>query len=127
MIAMGARMSVMEAVEARRGDVPEVIAFVANKRLASATGIVKEVIIAPIAVVQWAIVSVVIAIVVHRPVCADASGQYKQRGSAENHFQFVAHVNPLYRHSPESFFIVTTLGSSLHFRSPRCSLQWTAD
>ncbi len=47
---MGSHMSVMEAVEARRGDTPEVIAFVSNKRPASATGIIKEIIIAPIAI-----------------------------------------------------------------------------
>lgn len=101
MTGVGSRMSVMEASEARRGDVPEVIVVVSNKRLAPPTGIIKEIIIAPIAFKQWAIVAVVIAVVIHRAICADASGQYEQRRSAENHFQFVVHTNPLHRHSPD--------------------------
>lgn len=101
MTGVGSRMSVMEASEARRGDAPEVIAVVSNKRLASPAGIIKEIIIAPIAFKQRAIVAVVIAVVIHRAVCADAPGQYEQRASAENHFQFVVHTNPLHRHSPD--------------------------
>jgi hypothetical protein len=51
MTGVGSRMGVMEAVEARSGAMLEVIALVWNKGLATAAGIVKGVIVAPIAVV----------------------------------------------------------------------------
>ena len=51
MASVGSRMRVMEAVEPRSGAMLEVITFVWNKGLAAAAGIVKGVIVAPIAVI----------------------------------------------------------------------------
>jgi hypothetical protein len=48
---MGSRMGMVEAAEAGSGITPEVITFVSNKRLAIAAGMVKEIIIAPIAII----------------------------------------------------------------------------
>jgi len=79
---MGSRMSVMEAVEAWGGVTPEVITFIPNKRLADAAGIVKEIVIAPIAIIIWAVIAVVITVVVHRTIYTGTSRHCEQRGSA---------------------------------------------
>ena len=92
MAGVGPHMGIMEAVEARGTITPEVVTVISDKGLASATGIVKEIIIAPIAVIHWAVVSVVITVVVVRwPISAGARRQCKQRGSTQNHFQFTFH------------------------------------
>ena len=88
---MGSHMGVMEAVEARGSIMPEVITLVSNKGLTNSAGIVEEIIVAPIAVIIWAVIAIVITVVVHRTVYAGARGQPEQRGSAEKHFQFIAH------------------------------------
>ena len=75
-------MSVMEAVEAWGGVTPEVITFIPNKRLADAAGIVKEIVIAPIAIIIWAVIAVVITVVVRRPARGGTAGQCEQHGSA---------------------------------------------
>ena len=72
MAGMGSHMGVMEAVEARGSIMPEVITLVSNKGPTNSAGIVEEIIVAPIAVIIWAVIAVVITIVVHRPACADA-------------------------------------------------------
>src|SRR5580698_1622623 len=95
MARVGPHMSGMEAIEARGGGTPEVITFITNKRLASATGMVKEVVIAPIAVKRWAVISIIITVVVHWPVCGGARCQCEQRSSPQNRFQFLAHDNVL--------------------------------
>lgn len=51
MASVGARMGLMEGMEARGRAVLEVTAFVSHKRPARAPGIIKGVIVAPIAVV----------------------------------------------------------------------------
>jgi hypothetical protein len=84
-------MGVMESVVARGGIMPEVIAFVSNKGQTNATGIVKEIIVAPIAIIQGAVISIVITVIIYRPVCADAPCQYEERGGAKNHFQVIVH------------------------------------
>jgi hypothetical protein len=73
---MGSHMGVMEAVEARGRIMPEVIAFISHKGPATAAGIVEEIIVAPIAVITWAVIAVVITVVVHRPACSGTAGQY---------------------------------------------------
>jgi hypothetical protein len=72
MACVGPHMGVMEAVVTRSGAMLKVITFVSNKGLASATRMVKEIIITPIAVVQWAVVAIVEAVIVHWPVRACA-------------------------------------------------------
>lgn len=72
MVGMGSHMGVMEAVEPRGSIMPEVITVVSNKGSTAAAGIIKEIIIAPVAVIHWAVVTVVITVVVHRPACANA-------------------------------------------------------
>jgi hypothetical protein len=51
MAGVGSHMGVMEAVEARGSAMLEMITFVWNKGLTAASGIVKEIIVALIAVV----------------------------------------------------------------------------
>ena len=51
MTCVGSHMGLMEGVKARSGTTPEVITIVWNKGPTSAAGIVKEIIVAPIAVV----------------------------------------------------------------------------
>jgi len=70
-------MVLMERVETRGGATLEVITFVTNKGPTGAAGMVEEVIIAPIPVIHWAIVAVIISVVIHRPVCTDTPDQYK--------------------------------------------------
>jgi copper homeostasis protein CutC len=64
MAGMGAHMGVMEAVEARGSIMPEVVTFVSNKGLTNSAGIVEEIIVAPIAVIIWAVIAVVITVVI---------------------------------------------------------------
>jgi hypothetical protein len=72
MTSVGAHMGVMEAAEARSGVTPEVITFVSNKRLATAAGIVKEIVVAPIAIIIRAVIAIVITVVVDRTIHAGA-------------------------------------------------------
>jgi len=92
---MGSRMGVMEAAEARGSITPEVITFVSNKRLATAAGIVKEIIVTPIAIIIGAVIAVIITVVIHRSIYAGARGQCEQRRGAQDHFQFIVHDEPL--------------------------------
>jgi hypothetical protein len=92
---MGSHMGVMEAVEARGGVTPEVITFIPNKRPTTAAGIVKEIIIAPIAVIIWAVIAVVITVVVHWTIYAGTSSHGEQRVSAQDHFEILVHDKPL--------------------------------
>ena len=73
MAGVGSHMSVMETVESRGGIMPEVIAFVSNKGLTNAAGIIEEIIVAPIAVIIWAVIAVVITAVVHRATLEQAA------------------------------------------------------
>src|SRR5580698_4892559 len=91
MAGVGSHMGVMEAVEARCSITPEVIAFVSNKGPADAARIIEEIIVAPIAVIIWAVIAVVITVVVHRPARGGTTSQCKQLGSAQDHFQFASH------------------------------------
>src|ERR1700678_1619853 len=94
MARVGSHMGMMEAVEARGRIMPEVIAFISHKEPAAAARIVKEIIVAPIAVIIWAVIAVVIAIVVHRAACSGTPGQCQQHGSAQDHFKLVVHDKP---------------------------------
>jgi hypothetical protein len=85
MADVGSHVGVMEAVESRGSIMPKVITFVSNKGLTNAAGIIEEIIIAPIAVIIWAVIAVVITIVVHRPACGNTAGQCEQHGSAQDH------------------------------------------
>jgi len=51
MACVWSHMGLMEGVEARSGATPEVTAFVTNEGPTCASGIVKEVIVTPIAIV----------------------------------------------------------------------------
>ena len=73
MARVGSNMSVMEAAEARCGIMPEVIAIISYKRPATAARIVKEIIVAPIAIIIRAVIAIVIAVVIHRPACGGAA------------------------------------------------------
>jgi hypothetical protein len=92
---MGSHMGMMETVEARGGIMPEVIAFISHKGPATAAGIVEEIIVAPIAVIIWAVIAVVITVVVYRPACSGTAGQYEQHRSAQDHFKLIVHDKPL--------------------------------
>jgi hypothetical protein len=85
MADVGSHVGVMEAVESRGSIMPKVITFVSNKGLTNAAGIIEEIIVAPIAVIIWAVIAVVITIVVHRPACGNTAGQCEQHGSAQDH------------------------------------------
>ena len=50
----------------------EMITFVSNEGLTGAAGLVEVVIIAPIAIVERAVIAVIIAIVVYWAACANA-------------------------------------------------------
>lgn len=91
MARVWSHMSLMKGVEARSGVTPEVIISVWNKGPTRTTGIVKEAIVAPIAVIQGAVIAVIIAVVVHRPAWAGAPCQCEQRGSGQSRFQCVLH------------------------------------
>ena len=82
MAGVGSHMGVMEAVEAGGSLMPEVIAFVSNKGPTNSAGIVEEIIVAPIAIIIWAVIAVVITVVIRRPSCGGTAGQYEQHGSA---------------------------------------------
>src|ERR1700733_1277935 len=79
MTCMGSDMSVMEGVEACSRAMLEMIAFVTNKGPAGVAGIVKEVIVTPIAVVERAVIAVIITIVIHRRACAGPRCQCETR------------------------------------------------
>src|ERR1700683_4076353 len=89
MACVRSHMGLMEGVKARSGATLEMVTFVANKWPTRAAGIVKEVIVAPIAVIHWAVVAVVVAIVIHRPIYAGACCQCEQRGSGQSRFHCV--------------------------------------
>ena len=91
MTGVRSHMGVMEAVEARSGAMLEVISFVWNKGLTAAAGIIEEIIVAPIAVIHWTVVTVVITIVVRGAICACARCQCEKRGCAQSQVQFVFH------------------------------------
>ena len=74
MADVGSHVGVMEAVEARSSITPEMTTLVSNKGLTNAAGIIEEIIVAPIAVIIWAVIAVVIAVVVHRTIYARTSG-----------------------------------------------------
>ena len=79
MAGVGSHMGVMEAVEARGSIVPEVITLVSNKGLTNSAGIVEEIIVAPIAIIIWAVIAVVITVVVHWTIYAGTSSYGEQR------------------------------------------------
>lgn len=91
MACVWSHMGLMEGAEARSAATPEVTAFVTNEGPTCASGIVEEVIVAPVAIVQRAIVAIVITVAVHRPAWADAPCQCEQRGSGQGRFQCVSH------------------------------------
>ena len=101
MAGMRSRMRVMEAIEARSGFMPEMISLVSNIGPATAAGIIKEVIVAPITVVHGAIVTVIITVIVHRRagtggnVTALAGCYGQQRGSGENLFPYADQLGQL--------------------------------
>ena len=73
MAGVGSGMGVMEAVEARSSITPEMTTLVSNKGLTNAAGIIEEIIIAPIAVIIWAVIAVVIAVTVVIKMCRPGS------------------------------------------------------
>jgi phosphotransferase system glucose/maltose/N-acetylglucosamine-specific IIC component len=92
---MGSHMGVMEAAEARSGVTPKVITFIPNKRPATTAGKIKEIVIAPIAVIIWAVIAVVIAVVVHWAIYARTSGYGEEGAGAQDQFEFLVHDKPL--------------------------------
>jgi hypothetical protein len=66
MTRVGARVSLMERVEARSGTSLEVITFIPNEGTPSAARIVKGVIVAPVSVIQRAIIAIIIPVIVYR-------------------------------------------------------------
>ena len=98
MACMRSHMGVVEAVEARGGIMPEVIAFISHKGPATAAGIVEEIIVAPIAVIIRAVIAIVITVVVYWAARSGAAGQCEQHGSAQDYFKWVVRDKPLAHH-----------------------------
>jgi hypothetical protein len=65
MARMRPHMSMMKTIEAGGRIMPEMVTFVPNKGPTIATGIIEVIIIAPIAVIVWAIIAIVITVIVH--------------------------------------------------------------
>jgi len=74
MTRVGAHMGLMEGVEARSGAPLEVVGLVSNEGATGAARIVKGVIVAPVSVVQRAIIAVIIPVIVYRSTRAACTG-----------------------------------------------------
>jgi hypothetical protein len=74
MTRVGTHVSLMEGVEARSGTSLEVVTLVPNEGTTSAARIVKGVIVAPVSIVQRAIIAIIIPVVVYRSTRATCAG-----------------------------------------------------